>query len=239
MYMKVFESVIVGYTGAMAERYALFQIENLRDRFHLTHGVPAGVKRSYNISPTQLGAVIVNRDGVNVLERMKWGFIPATAKDNNSVFRYKTYLAKSEGILNKPTWHESIRHSRCLVPANGYYEWQQTPDGKLPFYIHPTDQDLFAFAGIYSSWTDPQGETWGTYAIVTTLHDRGPKQPFQRPVILSPRDEAEWLNPDAVDINTLYDTLRPISEDALQIYRVTPDVKNVKANSEQLIQPIS
>lgn len=231
--------VNLGYTSAMAERYALFQIEKLRDRFQLPQGVPAGVKRSYNISPTQLGAVILNHDGTNMLQRMKWGFIPATAKDNNSVFRYKTYLAKSEGILNKPTWQDSIRHSRCLVPANGYYEWLQTPDGKLPSYIHPTDQDLFAFAGIYSSWTDPQGETWGTYAIVTTLHDRGPKQPLQRPVILRPDDEAEWLNSDAIDVNTLYDLLRPISEDQLRIYRVTPDVRNVKTNSDQLIQPIS
>lgn len=221
----------------MAERYALYEIEKLRDRFTLPNGVPAGVKRSYNISPTQLGAVVVNRDGVATLERMKWGFIPATAKDSNSVFRYKTYLAKSEGIFSKPTWQESIRHSRCLVPANGFYEWQQTTDGKLPYYVRPTDQDLFAFAGIYSSWTDPQGETWGTYAIITTLYDRGPKKPLQRAVILRPGDEAEWLNPAIDDMNTLYGLMRPTPDDVLRVHRVSPNVKNTKLNDERLIQP--
>jgi putative SOS response-associated peptidase YedK len=222
----------------MADRYTLFEIDKLRDRFHLTNGVPAGVRKSYNIAPTQLGSVIVNRDGVNVLEQMKWGFVPAGAKDTNSVFRYKTFLAKSEGIFSKPTWADSIRYSRCLIPANGFYEWQQTVDGKLPFYIRPTDQDLFAFAGVHSQWTDPAGKVWGTYAIVTTLHDRYPKKPLQRPIILSPNDEAEWLNPAVDDLNTLYGIMRPMSDDMLHIHQVSSDVKNVKANSERLILPI-
>lgn len=223
----------------MAERYSLFEIENLRDRFQLVQGVPAGVKRSYNVSPTQLGSVIVSRNGINVLERMKWGFIPTTAKDANSVFRYKTYVAKSEGIFSKPTWQESIRHSRCLVPANGYFEWQQTPDGKLPYYISPIDQELFAFAGIYSTWTDTDGKVWGTYAVVTTLHDRGAKRPLQRPIILRPSDEPDWLNPEVSDLNSLYGIMRPTPEDMLRIYPVALDVKNSKADGERLIAPLS
>lgn len=222
----------------MAERYALYEIEKLSSRFQLANGVPGGVKRSYNTSPTQLGSVIVSRDGINVLERMKWGFIPATAKDSNSVFRYKTYLAKSEGIFNKPTWQDAIRHHRCLVPANGFYEWQQTTDGKLPYYARPVDQDLFAFAGIYSSWTDPQGDTWGTYAIVTTLYERGPKKPLQRAIILRPDDEAAWLDPAVDDLNTLYGMMRPTPDDTLQMHRVAPEVKNSKQNDERLIRRI-
>lgn len=222
----------------MAERYTLFEIEKLTDRFALAAGVPAGVKRSYNISPTQLGSVIVQRDGVNVLKRMKWGFIPATAKDSHSVHRYKTYLAKSEGILNKPTWQDAVQHRRCLVPANGYFEWQKTIDGKLPFYVQPKSQSLFAMAGIYSSWTDPDGKTWGTYAVVTALHDRGPKMPLNRPVILRQQDEALWLSNNEMDINDVYAILQPATEDDLVIHRVSPDVKNVKANTEKLIAPL-
>lgn len=222
----------------MADRYTLFEIEKLTDRFNLAAGVPAGVKRSYNVSPTQLGSVIVSRDGVNTLERMKWGFIPANAKDSNSVFRYKTHLAKSEGILNKSTWQDAVRHSRCLVPANGYYEWQKTQDGTLPFYVRPVGRDLFAFAGIYSSWTDPDGKEWGTYAIVTALHDRGPKMPMQRPIILDPSDEAEWLTAVDMDINGLFSLARPLAENELRIHRVSPDVKNVKANDVRLTNPI-
>lgn len=222
----------------MAERYTLFEIEKLRDRFALKDGVPAGVKKSYNISPGQLGSVIVHRDGVNVLERMKWGFIPANAKDNNSVFRYKTYMAKSEGIFDKATWQHAIRHQRCLIPANGFYEWQQTQEGKLPFYLTPSEQELVAFAGVYSSWTDSDGKEWGTYAIVTIMQDRSPKQSLRRPIILSPEDEADWLNPAITDMNTLYRCMRPYTEDMFTIHRVTPDVKNVKLNDPRTITPV-
>lgn len=222
----------------MAERYTLYEIEKLRDRFQLMNGVPSGVKKSYNIAPTQLGSVIVNRNGINVLERMKWGFVPATAKDTNSVFRYKTYLAKSEGIFSKPTWQGAIRQSRCLVPANGFYEWQKTLDGKLPFYIRSTDEGLLAFAGIYSSWTDPEGKEWGTYAIVTTLHDRGPKMALRRPVILKPEDAAVWLDPAVDDIDAIYPLMYPTPEDKLHVVRVSPEVKNAKINDQKLILPI-
>lgn len=221
----------------MAERYTLFEIEKLRDRFQLAHGVPTGVKRSYNIAPTQLGPVIVNHDGVSTLERMKWGFIPATAKDSNSVFRYKTYLAKSEGIFSKPTWQEAIRHSRCLVPANGFYEWQKTVEGTLPFYIRPADGELFAFAGVYSSWTDPEGNQWGTYAIITTLHDRGPKLSLRRPVIVRPEDEALWLS-DTDDVDTIYGLMRPTPEEMFRIHQVVTDIKNAKIDHPRLIEPI-
>ncbi len=222
----------------MAERYTLYETGKLRDRFALPGGVPAGVKKSYNIAPTQLAPVIVNRDGTNVLEQMKWGFIPTTAKDTNSVFRYKTYAAKSEGVFSKPTWEHAIRHSRCLIPANGFYEWQKTPDGMLPFYIRPADQELFAFAGICSTWTDPEGKQWGTYAIVTAMQDRSPKQDLRRPLILRPTDEAQWLDPTVEDINTLYGIMRPYTEDTLTIHRVTPDVKNIKLNDPRLITPL-
>lgn len=223
----------------MAERYTLFEIENLRDRFNLKNGVPAGVKRNYNISPTQTGVVIVNRDGVNTLERMEWGFIPVTAKNNNSVFRYKTYLVKSEGIFDKPANRHAIQHNRCLIPANGYYEWQQTQEGKLPFYIRPNDQQLFALAGVHSSWTDPEGVEHNTYAIITAMQDRSPKKDLRRPLILRPSDEAEWLNPTVDDINTLYGLMRPYSEDMLHVHRVTTDVKSAKRNDARLIAPLN
>lgn len=222
----------------MAERYTLYEIENLRDRFTLSNGVPAGVKRNYNISPTHTGSVIVSRGGVHTLQRMKWGFVPATAKNTNSVFRYKTYMIKSEGIFDKPASRQTVSHKRCLVPANGYYEWQQTPDGKLPFYVRPTDQELFSFAGVYSSWKDPDGTEWDTYAIITAVQDRSPKQDLRRPIILRPSDEADWLNPDVDDMNTLYGLMRPYSEDMLQIHRVTADVKNSKRNDARLIEQL-
>lgn len=223
----------------MPDRYTLFEIEKLRDRFHLPQGVPSGVKRSYNISPTQSSPVIVNRAGARELTQMKWGFIRSHAKDANGVFRYKTHIAKSEGIFTKPTWGEAIRHSRCLIPANGFYEWQATSDGKRPFYIRPKDQDVFAFAGICSSWTDPEGVEWGTYSIVTTVPNKEMGTINKRmPVILHSEDEATWLDPAVDDVSTLYKIMRPYDDEMLQIKMVTPDVKSTKINDPRLIVPL-
>jgi putative SOS response-associated peptidase YedK len=220
----------------MSSRYTLFKINNLRERFHLEK--MQEINRSYNISPTQTAPVIVNRDGKPSLEIMKWGFIPKGAKDTNSVFRYKTFNAKSEGIFSKASYSEPIRHSRCLIPANGFYEWQQSTDGKKPYYVHPNDQELFAFAGIYSSWTDPAGKEWGTYSIITieandemsTIHDR-------MPIILQPQDEEKWLS-DSDELNMLYDVMRPYPNGKLVISAVGDDINGTKIDNPRLITPI-
>lgn len=220
----------------MASRYTLFKINNFRERFRLEK--TPEINRSYNISPTQTAPVIVNREGKPTLELMKWGFIPKGAKDTNSVFRYKTFNARSEGIFTKNTYSHTIRHSRCLVPANGFYEWQQTNTGKKPFYIRPTNQELFSFAGIYSSWQDPAGKEWGMYSIVTVesnqdmanIHDR-------MPVILQPEDEEKWLS-DSDELNMLYDIMRPYPNGKLSIEAVGHDINGTKVNNPRLITPI-
>lgn len=229
------------YYGQMSERYTLYQIENLRDRFTLPHGVPQGVKKSYNISPTQLHPVVITNDeGVVEMKRMKWGFVPHRAKDTHGVFRYKTFDAKSEDVFEKVTWQHAIRHSRCLIPANGYYEWQQTPDGKRPFYITTKDQELFAMAGIYSSWTDPDGVEWGTYAVVTVVSNLEMATINPRmPVILRPEDEATWLDPTVDDYSSLYDCMRTYPDGMLQIKLANPEVKSPKINRPELIVPLA
>lgn len=220
----------------MSSRYTLFKINNLRERFQLDK-MP-DINRSYNISPTQTAPVIVSRGGKPTLELMKWGFVPKGAKDTNSVFRYKTFNAKSEGIFSKSSYSQAIRHNRCLVPANGFYEWQQSADGKKPYYIHPNDQELFAFAGIYSSWTDPAGKDWGMYSIVTVesnhdlaaIHDR-------MPIILQPEDEEKWLS-DSDELNMLYDIMRPYSNGKLIIELVGHDINGIKIDNPRLITPV-
>jgi len=222
----------------MPERYSLYEIETLRDRFHLPAGVPKGVKASYNISPTQIAPVVVMRDGVRVLERMKWGFIPHRAKDANSVFRYKTFVARSEDTFDKTTWQHAIRFSRCLIPVNGFYEWQKLADGKLAHFIRPKDQGVFALAGVYSSWQDPEGVEWGTYAVVTTMANKEMSVLSNRmPVILHPEDEATWLDPAIDDANTLYDLMRPYyASEMLEIRAVGPDINSVKIDKPHLIE---
>lgn len=224
----------------MSSRYALFDTGSLRDRFTLASGVPKGVKPHYNISPAQAVPVVISRDGKNEMELMKWGFIPSGAPNANSVFRYKTFNARSEGIFNKPTWQSAIRTSRCLIPANGFYEWKKTADSKQPFYIHPKDQPVFAFAGIYSSWTDPDGTEWGTCSIITTLSGaESDMTPSRLPVIVHPDDEADWLNPEISDINTLYKIMRPYDAEQLEIIKVGDDINSTKIDKSYLINKVS
>ncbi len=220
----------------MSERYALFEIENLRDRFNLKNGVPAGVKRNYNVSPTQLAPVVLSRDGVIVAERMNWGFVTQGAKDMNGVFRYKTFNAKSETIFDKVMWQKSIRHQRCIVPVNGFYEWHVTNGVKQPYFIRTKDQSLFALGGVHSSWTDPDGKSHSTFSIVTmdshsaTLHAK-----VRRPVILTPGDEKLWLDPNIDDMNDIYGCMKSYTDDVLTITKVGTAVNSPKASGEALI----
>lgn len=222
----------------MIERFALYEIEKLRDTYGLVDGVPAGVKKNYNISPTQMAPVVLIRDGKKVLERMDWGFVPDGAKDTNSVFRYKTFTAKSEGIFSKPKWQTAIRQTRCVVPVNGYFEWVQLPEGNRPFFIHKKDNQLFSLAGIYSSWTDSDGLQRGMFAIVTAIIDQaiGAKR---SPIVISPDNEATWLDPTIDDVNDLYGLMLPPDAATFQRHMVTSDVKNVKLNDPRVIQPAS
>lgn len=223
----------------MIERFALYEIGKLRDQFGLKDGVPKGVKTHYNIQPAKKIPVIVQRDGNRVMEQMLWGFVPQNAKDTNSVFRYKTHQARSEDVFSRPTWQNSIRTKRCLIPANGFYEWRKSPDGKHAFYIRPTSQPLFAFAGICSEWTDPEGATHGLCAVITTASDSGSDQiPSRLPVIVDPADEAAWLDPSVGDTSTLVKIMRPLEPTQLLVTRVSNAIDSTKPNAPSLIAPL-
>jgi len=221
----------------MSSRYALYEINKLHDRFAPLCDVPRGVKPSYNINPAQTVVAIVNRDGVNQIEKMIWGFVPAGAKDTNSIFRYKTHNAKSEVVFDKPTWARAIREKRCLIPANGFYEWKASATGKDPYYIQVTNQPLFAFAGIYGTWTDPDGTDHGMCSIVTVASDADDDMmPSRLPVIVNPDDEADWLNPQIDSINSIYKIMRPYQASKLSIIRVNDAVNSPKSNGPELIE---
>lgn len=221
----------------MSSNYALYEIDKISKQFASDAGVPKGVKPCYNINPADLVVVIVNRDGNRSIERMKWGFIPEGAKDANSIFRYKTYNARGEDVFDKPTWSRSIRERRCLIPANGFYEWKNLETGKTPYYIQDVSRSIFSFAGIYNSWTDLNGVNWGVCSIVTISSDTDDNMlPTRLPVIVRAEDEEAWLDPTVSDMNTIYRVMRPYSPQELKIYRVSGDIKSSKINKPYLIE---
>jgi putative SOS response-associated peptidase YedK len=221
----------------MSSQYALYEIGEISKRFAPEGNVPKGVHPHYNISPAQSVVVIVMRDGSRKIEQMKWGFVPAGAKDTNSIFRYKTYNAKAELIFDKPTWSRAIREQRCLITANGFYEWKNLETGKKPYYIQTAGCSLFAFAGVYSTWTDAAGITLGMCSIVTVASDTDDEMiPSRLPVIVNPEDEATWLNPAESSMSAIYKIMRPYTSEQLKIYRVSDDVKSSKIDKPYLIE---
>lgn len=212
----------------MCGRYVVYDTDNIEDRFNVD--LVDDLAPNYNVAPGQTMPVIT-RDG---LVLMRWGLIPRWAKDEK--IGYKMINARSESVFEKPTWKGLIKSKKCLIPVNGFYEWQKTADGKQPFYIHPKDKGLMAFAGLWETWTH-EGKDWHTYTILTTspnkemgsIHDR-------MPVILHREDESQWLNADTQgDIEAL---LRPIEDGSLEMYEVSKEVNTARTNEKSLLEPV-
>ena len=221
----------------MSSQYALYEINKISRQFAPEAGVPKGVRLHYNITPTQSVPVIVVRDGARRIEIMNWGFVPVGAKDNNSVFRYKTYNARAEMVFSKPTWSKVIRTQRCLIPANGFYEFKKSSSGQDAYYISVTDQPIFAFAGVYSVWTDIKGVERGMCSIITVDSDTNSDSiPGRLPVIVRLDDQADWLNPEIENAATIYKMMKVYDISKLKIIRVSDDVKLAKNDKPYLIE---
>jgi putative SOS response-associated peptidase YedK len=222
----------------MISRYALYSIAELSNRFSITAGLPKGVKPHYNISPTISAPVIVNEQGTPTITFMNWGLLAKGAKDTNSVFRYKTYNIPSEGVLSRHSWDTAVRERRCLVPADGFYQLNGSGK-KQAFYTTLKDSSLFAFAGVYNSWEDANGEVQNTYSIITTGSDDAlPGVSGRLPNIISREDEARWLDPTITDAGSLYDMLRPAPVDMFETFEVSSAVHSPKPNQAGLIERI-
>jgi putative SOS response-associated peptidase YedK len=231
----------------MCGRYTLAEAAALIERF----GVPRSARDiidlvdRYNVAPTQQMPVVIRSaeeaPGTNHLTLMDWGLVPSWSKDPA---RAGFINARIEGILTKPSFRESIRKRRCLVPANGFYEWKkEKSNGKLvkvPWLIRRKDQALFAFAGIYDEWRGEAGEVAETFAILTTAPNELMKSIHDRmPVILSNEQEAEWLETPAEQIDQLIEKLTPpCPADALEALVVSTKINSPANDSLDLLSAI-
>ncbi len=197
--------------------------------------VADGGGEAYNVAPTQAVTVVVDRDDERVVDRFRWGLVPHWSKDLTAGSRLIN--ARAETIATSPVFRHSFRSKRCLIPADGFYEWQRTPRGRQPFYITSADGSPLAFAGLWSAWRDvPTGLTLRTCSIVTTtpnelmasIHDR-------MPVILAPDAWARWLV-SSTDPGELGALLRP-SDVELVAFPVSSRVNSVRNQGAELVQP--
>jgi putative SOS response-associated peptidase YedK len=174
------------------------------------------------------------------LSELRWGLIPSWAKDPKVGDRMIN--ARAESLADKPAYERAFRRHRCLVPAEGFYEWQRRGSGKQPMFIHRRDGEPMAFAGLWAAWQDAneaKGEWLRSCAIVTTsandavapLHDR-------MPVVLEERDWDRWLDPDAGDVDALARLLLPAADDLLVAYPVGNRVNSADNDGPELVERV-
>jgi len=221
----------------MCGRFALkTPPRSIQEHFHLPE--TAYLSPRYNIAPSQTIAVVRHLPGKTFrqLDMLHWGLIPAWAKDMK--IGYKMINARGETLAQKPSFRSAFKTRRCLIVADGFFEWKRSARSKQPFYVHLADGAVFAFAGIWESWNSPLGSTVESCTIITTSPNELLQEVHERmPVILHPKEYATWLR-DLTPEHSLHQLLVPYPAAEMEIHRVSSLVNNPKNDSISCIQPI-
>ncbi|MCR6711608.1 MAG: SOS response-associated peptidase [Demequina sp.] len=190
---------------------------------------------NFNLGPMQQGIIIRQRPDGREAELAKWGLVPGWAKDPGVGVR--AFNARAETIAEKPTFKNAFAKRRCIVPANGYFEWQVTEDRKVPQFIHPADGSPLAFAGLTEVWRPSKDDPWlVTFSIVTTEARGEMKQIHDREPVMLTRDDVDvWLDPESTQDDLFAAIADPAPE--LTWHAVDKRVGNVRNNDEGLIEP--
>ena len=192
------------------------------------------VEPRYNIAPTQRLPVLT-QERPRHLQLMRWGLIPSWAKDPS--IGSKMINARAETLAEKPAFREALQQRRCLIPADGFYEWQQTGFGKLPQHIHLISGSLLTFAGLWDRWRDGEGRELRSFTIITTtpnalmaiIHDR-------MPVIIPPEKRDLWLDP-AASLAEVQALLVPLPDGLLQTETVSDLVNSPRNDGPEVLLP--
>ena len=217
----------------MCGRYTLIaDLGDLAQRFEFD-GSDFSYDPGYNIAPTESVLTVRNLDAREAAF-MRWGLVPFWAKDPKIGARMIN--ARAETVAEKPAFRNALKKRRCLVLADGYYEWQKTPVGKRPYRIIMRSGEPFAMAGLWETWRDPQGNVVPSCTIITTaandflspIHDR-------MPVILPREMEELWLDPDTDDAAVLTGILAPYPDECMDAYEVSTLVNYARNDGPEVI----
>lgn len=218
----------------MCGRYSFAVVDELIEERFGVRVRTAIYKARYNCAPGQDLAVIAGSNP-GELSLFHWGLIPSWAKDRS--VGYKMINARSETILEKPSYKNAFRSRRCLIPADSFFEWKKDP-GKNPYRILMNDERPFAMAGIWDHWTTSDGEIIYSFSILTTssnelmssIHDR-------MPVILAEADEKRWLTP--LSDSELLGMLKPYPAEKMKAYKISKLLNSPKNDSAGILTPVS
>jgi len=220
----------------MCGRFTLTSnLDDLQGRFQF-EAVDLDYRPSYNIAPTQQVLTVTN-DGQRRAQLMRWGLVPFWAKDLK--IGNRMINAVGETVATKPAFRSLIKKRRCLILADGFFEWRKELKEKIPTYIFLKSKEAFAFAGLWDTWKSPDGEVVQSCTIVTTTPN-GFVAPIHNrmPVVLSDEAEALWLDPVTEDAGVLTPLLIPSPSEAMDSYTVSQLVNSPRNNVPECISPV-
>ncbi|MDO8533219.1 MAG: SOS response-associated peptidase [Xanthobacteraceae bacterium] len=192
----------------------------------------------YNVAPTQPVPIVRLVAGKRRFALVHWGLIPSWVKDPREFALLIN--ARIEGLTDKPSFRAAVKRRRCLVPADGFYEWQKAGKAKRPFFIRPRAGGPIAFAGLWETWADRDGGEIDTMAIVTCaanktlapIHDR-------MPAIVAPKNFDAWLDAEKVEAKTAIALLGPAPDDLLEVQEISTRVNNARNDGPELIAAVT
>ena len=222
----------------MCGRFALYSDPfTLARRFEAD--APPELSPRYNVAPSQNIPIVRDEGEKRHFALARWGLIPHWAKDIK--IGYSTINARAETVASKPAFRNAFRHRRCLIPADGFYEWQVIPGSKIkqPWFIVLVDREPMAFAGLWERWRSPEGKELESCSIIVTdaneimrpIHDR-------MPVILAPCDWDAWLKPEAKDAGGLQGQLKPYSAEGMAAWPVSTKVNSPRNDSVECMEAL-
>jgi putative SOS response-associated peptidase YedK len=221
----------------MCGRYSLTaNLEQLQGRFSFT-GEDLELGPRYNVAPTQSVLVVTNNgEAKNRAEFMHWGLVPSWAKDMS--IGNRMINARGETLAEKSSFRRALQKRRCLVLADGFYEWQGTGKSKTPMYVALKSREPFGMAGLWEAWKMPSGDWLHSCTIITTTPNSLMEPIHNRmPVILSREIEATWLDPELDDSTFLTNLLQPYPSDEMQTYPVSRLVNSPANDTPECIAP--
>jgi len=217
----------------MCGRFALFSSVQAIKKYYNYLNEVQDWKANYNIAPSQKIPVIINENGEKNLEFFQWGLIPFWAKDKK--IGYKMINTRTETITEKLSFKFAFQKRRCLIPANGFYEWRK--EDKQPFFFQLKDSEIFSFAGIWENWKSTEGDSIQSCSIITTSANDFMKEIHHRmPAILAKEQEITWLSNETQEKLLLL--LQPLDSEKITTHKVSKSVNSVKNNYKELIEII-